>query len=104
MRKCAQSFLLFSPGADCGHVYFMTADLSLQGYGDPYSTKTTNQDLLFVYSKCNHLECAGMTFYYPCHLSDMISAETLAHHQSPRSERDDYKTVDILGASPGSAT
>lgn len=34
----------------------------------------------------------------------MISAETFAHHQFPRSERDDYKTVDILGACSGSAT
>lgn len=105
MRKFAQSFLHFSPGADCGHVYTSrTADLAFQGYGDPYSTETTDQVLLLVCSKHNHSECAGMTFCYPCHGSDIISAETCAHHQSPWSERDGYQNIDILGAYAGSAT
>ena len=67
MRKLAQPFLHFPPGADCEHVYCFHSRLSTSGICDPYRTETTNQHLLFVCGKSNHLEGAGMTFCYPCH-------------------------------------
>lgn len=45
-----------------------------------------------------------MLLCYLSHLSDVISVETFAYHQSPWSESDGYNTIDILGAYSGSAT